>query len=262
MDIDWVELQARCERIGLSLRGGLHVGDDEGLTDAAGAPAGTLALLGNVGPLMWRAFHEGRGAAPPIPPLSPISPIPQAPSDLASASPPALGLDDWTRAVVSPLAAELGARAIFPFEGPPYWPFQRWAQRAEPVFPSPLGILIHPRFGLWHGYRAALVFKERLPLSPREEAASPCASCAEKPCLGACPVGAFSPSTPTTPPIYDVAACVRHLVAQPAAACMEGACLARRACPVGRDFIYPEEQRRFHMRAFAREWSGPDAPET
>jgi hypothetical protein len=257
MDIDWVELQARCERIGLSLRGGLHVGDDdEGLTGAAGAPAGTLALLGNVGPLMWRAFTVGRGSASAVPLPMDRGSAPPIPSNRAPAAPPGLGLDDWTRAVVSPLAAELGARAIFPFEGPPYWPFQRWAQRAEPVFPSPLGILIHPRFGLWHGYRAALVFTERLPLSPREEAASPYASCAEKPCLSACPVGAFSPAK------YDVAACTRHLVAQPAAACMEDACLARRACPVGQDFIYPEEQRRFHMRAFARQWSSPGAPES
>ena len=50
----------------------------------------------------------------------------------------------------------VGAAPIYPFGGPPYWPFQRWAQRAEAVFPSPLGILIHPEYGLWHAYRAAL----------------------------------------------------------------------------------------------------------
>jgi hypothetical protein len=190
-----------------------------------------------VGPRMWQAFNAARNAAP---------------GGAARPEAPLLRLDDWTREVVSPLAAELGARAVFPFEGPPYWPFQRWAQRAEPVFPSPLGILIHPRFGLWHGYRAALVFTERLPLSPPEDvASSPCASCAEKPCLGACPVSAFSPAK------YDVAACARHLVAEPASACLSGACLARRACPVGQEYIYPEEQRRFHMRAFADSWSPP-----
>ena len=36
--------------------------------------------------------------------------------------------------------------------------------RAEAVAPSPLGILIHPDYGLWHAYRGALAFAERLAL--------------------------------------------------------------------------------------------------
>ncbi|WP_437478253.1 hypothetical protein WME75_29925 [Sorangium sp. So ce1014] len=222
MPIGWPDLSARCDRAGIPLRGGFHPLDADGVPAAGGLAAGTLVLLGNAGPSMWRAFSRAREQAP----------------DLA--------LDDWTFAVVSALAAELGAAALFPFTGPPYWPFQRWAQRAEPVYPSPLGILIHPRFGLWHGYRAALVFAERLSPPPREDRPSPCASCADKPCLGACPVSAFSPRS------YDVAACLGHLDAQPAGACMNGGCLSRRACPVGQEHIYPDEQRRFHMRAFRR----------
>ncbi|WP_437964751.1 hypothetical protein WMF04_34470 [Sorangium sp. So ce260] len=222
MPIGWQDLSARCDRAGIPLRGGFHPGEGDGVPAAGGLAAGTLVLLGNAGPSMWGAFSRAREGAP----------------DLA--------LDDWTSTVVSALAVELVASALFPFTGPPYWPFQRWAQRAEPVFPSPLGILIHPRFGLWHGYRAALVFAERLSLPPREDAPSPCASCADRPCLGACPVSAFSPGS------YDVAACVRHLDMQPDVACMTGGCLSRRACPVGQEHIYPDEQRRFHMRAFRR----------
>ncbi|WP_437314025.1 hypothetical protein [Sorangium sp. So ce385] len=222
MPIGWPDLSARCDRAGIPLRGGFHPCEGDGVPAAGDLPAGTLVLLGNAGPSMWRAFSGAREQAP----------------DLA--------LDDWTSAVVSALAAELGAAPLFPFTGPPYWPFQRWAQRAEPVYPSPLGILIHPRFGLWHGYRAALVFAERLSLPPREDLPSPCASCADKPCLRACPVSAFSPGS------YDVAACVGHLDAQPAGACMAAGCLSRRACPVGQEHIYPDDQRRFHMRAFLR----------
>ena len=37
------------------------------------------------------------------------------------------------------LGRQFGAAALFPFEGPPYWPFQRWAQRAEPVSSLALG---------------------------------------------------------------------------------------------------------------------------
>lgn len=206
----------------MTLRGGFHACGQDGLVARDGGAAGTVVLLGNVGPSMWHAFIE------------------------ASRDAPGLALDDWTRAVVSPLAEELGARALFPFEGPPYWPFQRWAQRAEPVSPSPIGVLIHPRFGLWHGYRAALVFAERLSLPPREDLPSPCITCADKPCLHACPVSAFSPGG------YDTAACVGHLDAQPASPCMTGSCLSRRACPVGQEHLYPEAQRQFHMRAFRR----------
>lgn len=222
MPIGWTELSARCERAGIPLRGGFHPDEGDGVPAAGAVPARTLVLLGNAGPSMWRAFSRAREGAPD------------------------LTLDDWTRTVVSALAAELGATALFPFTGPPYWPFQRWAQRADAVYPSPLGILIHPRFGLWHGYRAALAFAERLSLPPREDLPSPCASCADKPCLRACPVSAFSPSG------YDVSACLGHLDTDAFAACMTGGCQSRRACPVGKENIYSEEQRRFHMSAFRR----------
>ena len=50
-----------------------------------------------------------------------------------------------------------------PVRRPPYWPFQQWARRAEPVHPSPIGVLIHPRYGLWH----RLPRRARLSRSPR-----------------------------------------------------------------------------------------------
>ena len=71
-------------------------------------------------------------------------------------------LDRFSRRVIGALADDLGALALFPFGGPPYWPFQQWARRAEPVHPSPIGLIIHPRYGLWHSYRGALGFCETL----------------------------------------------------------------------------------------------------
>src|SRR5271166_4757675 len=85
-----------------------------------------------------------------------------------------------------------GPGGVYLFGGPPHFPFQQWVRRAEPVHPSPLGLLIHPIYGLWHSYRGALAFPEALDVPALEVAPSPCDSCAEKPCLGACPVGAFS----------------------------------------------------------------------
>ncbi len=206
--------------LGLLPRGGFLPEMDEPGFDGVG----TVILLGNAGAAMWEAFLPHIDGAP---------------------SP----LDRWTKRVVDPIAERFGARAVYPF-GPDAPPFQRWALRAEAVHPSPLGILIHPDYGLWHAYRAALLFSERLDLPPRSEAPSPCESCVEKPCLSACPVGAFTGSA------YDVAACADHL-ARPEADCTSVGCHARNACPVGPEWRYPEAQIRFHTAAFART-VGPD----
>ena len=209
------ELTAAFVAHGLILRGGFH--PEAGDAELAGI--GTVFLVGNAGPAMWEAFapHIDGGKDP---------------------------LDRWTKRVIDPIDERFGARVLYPFnaEVPP---FQRWALRAEAVHASPLGILIHPEYGLWHAYRAALLFTERLDLPERSTAPSPCESCAEKPCLSACPVGAFSGSA------YDVAACADH-VAKPQANCTSIGCHARNACPIGQVWRYAEPQTRFHMSAFAR----------
>jgi hypothetical protein len=155
-------------------------------------------------------------------------------------------LDRFSRRVIGGLAHELGAVGLYPFGGPPHFPFQQWARRAEPVHPSPIGMLIHPVYGLWHSYRGALGFPEALEVSPSEAAPSPCDSCAEKPCLGACPVGAFSVG------FYNVPACAAHLRSSAGADCMELGCRARRACPIGSEHAHGREQATFAMRAFRR----------
>ena len=151
------------------------------------------------------------------------------------------------------VAEQMGATALFPFEGPPYWPFQRWAQRAEAVHPSPLGLLIHPDHGLWHAYRAALVFGEMIDLPPRDERLNPCAICADKPCLSSCPVGAFSGAS------YDVGACAAHIASIAGSDCMEFGCRARRTCPIGTSSIYEPALSRVHMDAFLRSRESPGA---
>ncbi len=155
-------------------------------------------------------------------------------------------LDRFSGRVIDRLARELGAAALYPFGGPPHYPFQQWAQRAEPVHPSPVGMLIHPVYGLWHSYRGALGFAEALDVPPFDLTPSPCAACHERPCLSACPAGAFTVSG------YDVPACVAHLRSAAGADCMEGGCRARRACPVGAAHVPGPEQAEFAMRAFRR----------
>ena len=144
---------AAVEAEGLASRGAFHVAADDTVppfTDDA--PAATLVLVGNEGPGMWAAFSTSEEAA-----------------DGAQDA-----LDRWSRRVVSRLADSLGGAAHFPFGGPPWLPFIRWAQRAGPVHPSPIGPLVHPDFGLWHAYRGAIAFRERLDLPSRDDRASPC----------------------------------------------------------------------------------------
>ncbi|MFN8829203.1 MAG: ferredoxin [Labrys sp. (in: a-proteobacteria)] len=213
----------RVAAAGLTPRGAFHPITDDGVpSDPDGRAGETLLLLGFVGDSGWPAFsrspEHGDGAAHP--------------------------LDRWSRRVIDGLAAELGGWSLFPFSGPPYHPFQRWAMRAEPVHPSPLGLLIHPEYGLWHSYRGAIAFPTRLALPPRSQTASPCLSCVDKPCLTACPVSAFSLAG------YDVAACGAHLQTTSGEDCMTGGCLARRACPVGAGHRPRPAQTAFTMAAF------------
>ena len=123
-------------------------------------------------------------------------------------------------------------------------PFIAWAKRAGPARESPLGLLIHPDHGLWQAYRGALLFAEALALPVADARPRPCEACADKPCLAACPVGAFDGAR------YDVAACAGHLATSAGADCLSRGCLARRACPVGRALAQEPDQAAFHMSAF------------
>ena len=223
--MDYADLEAALAPLGLIACGGFHPAQGDGVPPMPdGRAAASLVLVGNAGAGLWRHCAD-------------------APEFADGGADP---LDRWTRRVLEGLAAELGAMALFPFGGPPYLPFVPWAKRSGPVAESPLGILIHPDYGLWHAYRGALAFPEAIALPPRDTRPRPCDRCAEKPCLTACPVHAFTGAS------YDVAACVKHISTEAGADCMALGCRARRACPVGRDFPYAPPQARFHMDAFRR----------
>lgn len=104
--------------------------------------------------------------------------------------------------------------------------------------PSPLGQGIHPRFGLWFAYRAAFLTNADLPVTVWETAVSPCDTCAEKPCLTACPAGATHSNT------FNVTACADFRL-QSGSPCAHQ-CLARLACPVAPQHRYTEAQIRYH----------------
>lgn len=207
---------ALADTAGLTVAGGLHEG------------GGTVVLLAPALPGMWERFSAG-------PEFADGDPDP---------------LDRWSRRVIGAIAGEVGGRAVFPFGGPPYAPFLRWAAEGEGARPSPVGMLVSSVRGLWLSYRGAVEMPDRIAL-PDPASADPCLGC-PAPCLTACPVGALGRDG------YDVPACTGHVTSPEGRACREEGCRVRHACPAGADAVPPGAQNRFHMAAFLAAHGGLD----
>ena len=218
------EITAALGANGLILRGGFVFSDDEeGPHGLSGAPARSVLLVGQAGAAPWPHFLRWRE---------------KQPRQIANP------LDNWSRQVIGAVADAFGARAVSPSDKP-YLPFQQWAVRAEGLKPSPLGILMHPQYGLWHAYRGALLFEEEIALPEAGEAIHLCDACVDKPCLKSCPVGAYSGQG------FAYQACLAHVRGANGEPCRDGGCLDRNACPYGTEYRYPPEIQAFHMAAFA-----------
>jgi len=211
------EISAQLAGHGLCARGGLL----RRSTDDLPPHVQSIVLIGNVGADMWQPFFDA-----------------QKPGEHP--------MDEWTSSVLTPIAREFGADVVFPFSGPPYYSFQRWAERAEALNQSPIGPMIHPEFGLWHAYRGAFLFDADLGFAEPQPQSSPCASCAEKPCVPSCPVSAFESGT------YDVKSCRTYVASADGTVCREQGCQARQACPVGASYQYPTAQQAYHMVHFLK----------
>jgi len=201
---------------GLSVRGGVCF--DEAGPVVGGRPLKSLILIGHIGSPPWPNFQRFRrsyGGSDP--------------------------LDAWSKHVIEPIAKAFSGVALYPFEKP-WWPFQQWIKRSEGLKPSPLGILIHPEFGLWHGYRAALGFDVPIRMPAPVSLPHACDACVDRPCIAACPAGALTSGR------FDIGPCRDHLAGETEpGGCMALGCASRNACPVGKDYRYDEAQLRFHM---------------
>jgi ferredoxin len=207
------------EPSGILVRGVANFDPGGGPLLTTGEPARAVVLLGNAGSSLWSAFSRWRESHEDADPL-----------------------DTWSKTLIRPLAKALGGTAYFPSD-PPWQPFQQWAIKAEGLRPSPLGLLIHPRYGLWHGYRGGLGFPFPIE-STGHGAEHPCDHCQDKPCLAACPVGAIALSG------FDVTQCRGNLESEAGQlGCMTAGCLSRNACPVGASHRYEPAQLRFHMKS-------------
>lgn len=218
------DVAAVLEREGLLLRGCLNFDDDEQRpVGPSGAPARAIILVGTAGGRYWQAFRRWLDRQPDV-----------------LANP----LDTWSREIIANAASACGGRVIMPNDRP-YQPFQQWAMRAEGLRPSPIGLLMHPRFGLWHAYRGAILLDQQVDASDVRKEIHHCDACDAKPCLSACPVGAYSMAG------FAHERCLGHVRSGDGSICRDLGCVARNACPIGTAWRYPAAVQAFHQRAFS-----------
>lgn len=231
-DIDNMHrISALATDVGLILRGWFRVRENDRVPmPESGRSAAVLLLFGQTGSAAWHCFTGSAEYAD------------------GEANP----MDRWSYRIGRAMAEGLGGSALFPFEGPPWHPFGQWAQRVENTAPSPLGILMHSEYGLWHAYRFAIALPQPLEgfdamdssrhLHPSDHHA--CDHCKDQPCLAACPVSAFSDGA------YNLKSCADYLRRNEQADCHSTGCRARGACPQGTAYRYEPDHRQFHMQQF------------
>ncbi|MEM9210453.1 MAG: ferredoxin [Pseudomonadota bacterium] len=152
-------------------------------------------------------------------------------------------VDAWSERVITELARALDAEALFPFTGPPYHPFLKWAVDSGEAWPSPTGPLVHARMGLMISYRGAV----RVPKMLKQRTAeNPCDTCTSRACERACPVQALSVQSD-----YYVPACYNFLRSDTGQrSCYVEGCAVRLACPISDGAHRNPSQSAYHMTRF------------
>ena len=155
-------------------------------------------------------------------------------------------IDRWSKRIGDQLANQHQGQALYPFSGPPYWPFLSWSEAANSTAPSRLGMHLHRDYGLWHSYRFALVLPYIIEQEKEISAyTAPCSRC-EQMCVSNCPVGAFDKEGS-----YDVVTCRAYVRDNPESQCFASGCQARLACPEGQG-SHELAQHQYHMQVFAK----------
>lgn len=212
MSLDLISAKAGNDQ--LAVLGAFHTDADD---DAIGL--GTLVLLGPKEPGFWTHVTAQ-------PEFNDAKPDP---------------LDRWSARTIAALAYQLGGTAYFPF-GMPVRPFITWALRTRSAWISPAHLLVHETAGLFVSYRGAILVPGELDLPPPPH--KPCDSCADKPCLTACPTSAITSQG------YDLPACHTYLDSDAGQSCMSQGCAVRRACPLAQTYPRVEPQSAYHMAQF------------
>ncbi|HXR36630.1 MAG TPA: hypothetical protein VN754_11800 [Candidatus Binataceae bacterium] len=161
-------------------------------------------------------------------------------------------LDDFTREVIErDVAGPIRARGLrcttaYPFVSDTgNLHFMELGRIAGLGGPSIIGVTVHPVYGTWIAFRAALLLEELIDEPGAALGFDPCPGCVPRSCIPACPVGAVSVQR-----AWDVDKCIGHRVeADPD--CGAG-CYARLECVLGPEHRYPADELRYHQERALR----------
>ena len=166
-------------------------------------------------------------------------------------------LDDFTREVVenqivpAVQSAGLSSTTIYPFmSSGRTLNFIELGKIAGLAGPSILGVVVHPRFGPWMAFRAALLVDEDIDLPGEAIGFDPCPTCESRSCVPACPTGAVA-----FPAGWDIPRCLNYRIESEADCAPR--CHSRVACVLGPEHRYPDDEVAYHQRralAAMRPW--------
>ena len=189
-------------------------------------PGSTLLLVGHGGLDLWANLHGGGAGVDFATTPDPI--------DTFSAQ--------VTEAALAEVLPHIGRRLLYPH---PECPVDLVALGRHVGWhtPSPIGLGIHARYGLWTAFRALWALDATIDNVGGTPDVAPevCAACVTQDCVGACPADAV-----TVGRRFGLTACFDHR-ARPDSSCAD-TCHARRACPVGAEHRYITEQMAYHYR--------------
>lgn len=193
------------------------------------APAAkSIVVIGNGGGAFWHAFTTYADAHP----------------GWRDRTHP---LDDFTRELIAnqivPVLTGQGVACTpaYPFIGEGTLSFLGLGKLAGLGGPSILGVLIHPAYGPWIAFRAALLLDVALDQPGEAADFDPCPQCLTRTCITACPASAVS-----FPAGWDIPGCLTHRVEVEADCASQ--CHARVACVIGPNHRYPDDELAYHHR--------------
>jgi hypothetical protein len=156
-------------------------------------------------------------------------------------------LDDFTREIAeSSIAAPVRATGtrcfiVYPFiHEARTLNFVQLARTAGLTGPSIIGVSLHPEFGPWIAFRAALLVDELIDSPGPATRFNPCPTCTARTCIKACPASAVSIEHGS-----DRLKCLTHRVEVEQDCIIQ--CHARAACVVGPEHMYPHDELAYHQ---------------
>ena len=195
--------------------------------DAIAPCARSIIVIGNGGGAFWKSFQKHAGENP----------------DWMTHENP---LDDFTRVVIERDVAPLVKSAIivYPFmSSGPTLNFMAAGKAAGLAGPSIIGVMVHPIYGPWIAFRAAILLEETIDAPGQAYGFDPCPTCTARTCISACPADAVSLASG-----WDIPKCLTHRV-EVEADCAPR-CHARAGCVLGPQHRYPDDELTYHqMRA-------------